>query len=156
MNSKRTTEVSASGTLQVVERPVTEPGTGQVRIRVEACGICHTDAATVTGTYPGLSIGKMNVVFLPGRSGNFGTGVMESESEREDSIFRGAGRFSGAQIENNSHRQSLQWQSGRGPDANRSVRNEQLHGGGLGNTMALVDGTGSIQTHAGFFGAIHS
>jgi len=40
-------EVSAPGILRVVERSVPEPGVGQVRIRVEACGICHTDAATV-------------------------------------------------------------------------------------------------------------
>jgi len=39
-------EVSAPGVLRVVERQVTQPGVGQVRIRVEACGICHTDAAT--------------------------------------------------------------------------------------------------------------
>ena len=38
-------EVSAPGVLRVVERSVVEPGPGQVRIRVEACGICHTDAA---------------------------------------------------------------------------------------------------------------
>src|SRR5439155_14704478 len=98
----------------------------------------------------------MNVVFPPW-PGNFGTGVMEYPNPSVRIVSFGVqGRFSGAQIENNSHRQSLQWQSGRGPDANRSVRNEQLHGGGLGNTMALVGGTGSIQTHAGFFGAIHS
>src|SRR5260370_3643 len=42
-------EVTAPGTLRVVERPVPEPGAGQVRIRVEACGICHTDMFTVTG-----------------------------------------------------------------------------------------------------------
>src|SRR2546426_3516156 len=47
-------EVSAPGVLRVVERPIREPGAGQVRIRVEACGVCHTDAATVTGRYPGL------------------------------------------------------------------------------------------------------
>src|SRR5712691_13394469 len=47
-------EVSAPGMLRVVERRISEPGPGQVRIRVEACGICHTDAATVTGIYPGL------------------------------------------------------------------------------------------------------
>ena len=47
-------EVSAPGNLRVVERSVPDPGAGQVRIRVEACGICHTDAATVTGIYPGL------------------------------------------------------------------------------------------------------
>jgi D-arabinose 1-dehydrogenase-like Zn-dependent alcohol dehydrogenase len=52
-------EVSAPGTLRVVERPVSEPGAGQVRIRVEACGICHTDAATITGTYPGLTLPRV-------------------------------------------------------------------------------------------------
>jgi len=49
-------EVCAPGILRMVERPVPEPRAGQVRIRVEACGICHTDAATVTGLYPGLSL----------------------------------------------------------------------------------------------------
>ncbi|HTG14345.1 MAG TPA: alcohol dehydrogenase catalytic domain-containing protein [Blastocatellia bacterium] len=39
-----------------MERSIPEPGTGQVRIRVEACGICHTDSATVTGTYPNLTL----------------------------------------------------------------------------------------------------
>ena len=52
-------EVSAPGMLRVVERPVPEPGAGQVRIRVEACGICHTDAATVTGSYPGLTLPRV-------------------------------------------------------------------------------------------------
>src|SRR5690348_16346696 len=52
-------EVSTPGTLRVVERQVSEPGTGQVRIRVEACGICHTDAATVTGIYPGLKLPRV-------------------------------------------------------------------------------------------------
>jgi NADPH:quinone reductase-like Zn-dependent oxidoreductase len=33
--------------LELVERGVPEPGPGQVRIRVEACGICHSDAGTV-------------------------------------------------------------------------------------------------------------
>ncbi len=47
-------EVSAPGVLRVVGRPVSEPGAGQVRIRVEACGVCHTDAATITCAYPGL------------------------------------------------------------------------------------------------------
>src|SRR6202048_2145709 len=52
-------EVSAPGALRVVEPPVSEPGGGQVRIRVEACGICHTDAATGTGTYPGLTLPRV-------------------------------------------------------------------------------------------------
>jgi len=52
-------EVSAPGNLRLVERSVPEPGAGQVRIRVEACGICHTDAATVTGIYPGLKLPRV-------------------------------------------------------------------------------------------------
>jgi D-arabinose 1-dehydrogenase-like Zn-dependent alcohol dehydrogenase len=39
-------EVSEPGQLQVVPRSLREPAAGQVRIRVEACGVCHTDAAT--------------------------------------------------------------------------------------------------------------
>jgi alcohol dehydrogenase, propanol-preferring len=45
-------EVSAPRELRVVERRVAEPGPGQVRIRVEACGVCHSDSATVEGLFP--------------------------------------------------------------------------------------------------------
>ena len=55
-NTYRAVEVSAPGGVRVVERPVTHPGAGQVRIRVEACGVCHSDSATVTGVYPGLTL----------------------------------------------------------------------------------------------------
>ncbi|PVX83643.1 alcohol dehydrogenase catalytic domain-containing protein [Paraburkholderia unamae] len=36
-----------SGKLEFAERPVPEPRYGQVRIRVEACGVCHSDSATI-------------------------------------------------------------------------------------------------------------
>lgn len=42
----------AGGPLELVERPIPEPGPGQVRIKVEACGICHSDAYTKEGTLP--------------------------------------------------------------------------------------------------------
>jgi len=45
-------EVSAPNEFRVVERRVAEPGPGQVRIRVEACGVCHSDSATVEGLFP--------------------------------------------------------------------------------------------------------
>src|SRR3972149_953530 len=38
----------------LVERPMPEPGPRQVRIKVEACGICHSDSYVVTGTFPGV------------------------------------------------------------------------------------------------------
>src|SRR3989440_3243140 len=68
-------EVSASGILRVVERSVPEPGAGQVRIRVEACGICHTDAATVTGIYPGLTLPRVPGHEVVGRIEALGSGV---------------------------------------------------------------------------------
>jgi D-arabinose 1-dehydrogenase-like Zn-dependent alcohol dehydrogenase len=39
---------------QVVEREIPEPGPGHVRIRVQACGVCHSDALTVEGAWPGI------------------------------------------------------------------------------------------------------
>jgi D-arabinose 1-dehydrogenase-like Zn-dependent alcohol dehydrogenase len=40
--------------LELVERPIPEPGTGQVRIRVQACGICHSDSLVKEGQMPGI------------------------------------------------------------------------------------------------------
>jgi len=68
-------EVSAPGTLRVVERQVSEPGAGQVRIRVEACGICHTDAATITGIYPGLKLPRVPGHEVVGHIEALGSGV---------------------------------------------------------------------------------
>src|ERR1700682_2800614 len=68
-------EVSAPNSFRVVERPISEPGPGQVRIRVEACGICHTDAATITGTYPGLTLPRVPGHEVVGRIDALGSGV---------------------------------------------------------------------------------
>ncbi|MCU1241564.1 MAG: alcohol dehydrogenase [Candidatus Acidoferrum typicum] len=76
MNSTyKAVEVSAPGNLRVVERPIREPGPGQVRIRVEACGICHTDAATVMGVYPGLTLPRVPGHEVVGRIEALGSGV---------------------------------------------------------------------------------
>jgi D-arabinose 1-dehydrogenase-like Zn-dependent alcohol dehydrogenase len=40
--------------LDLKERPMPEPGPRQVRIKVEACGICHSDSYVVTGAFPGV------------------------------------------------------------------------------------------------------
>src|SRR5712664_2152963 len=69
-------EVSSPGTLRVVERQVSEPGVGQVRIRVEACGICHTDAATVTGIYAGLNPPRVPGHEIVGRIEALGGGTL--------------------------------------------------------------------------------
>jgi D-arabinose 1-dehydrogenase-like Zn-dependent alcohol dehydrogenase len=52
-------QVREPGKLNLVELPILEPGPGQVRIRVEACGVSHSDAATVEGQYPGLTFPRV-------------------------------------------------------------------------------------------------
>jgi D-arabinose 1-dehydrogenase-like Zn-dependent alcohol dehydrogenase len=55
MRKMKAVEVrQAGGPLQLVERDVPEPGTGHVLIRVQACGICHSDVLTKEGLWPGL------------------------------------------------------------------------------------------------------
>jgi D-arabinose 1-dehydrogenase-like Zn-dependent alcohol dehydrogenase len=68
-------EASAPGQLRVVERRVPEPGAAQVRIRVEACGICHTDSYTVTGSYPGLTLPRVPGHEVVGRIDALGPAV---------------------------------------------------------------------------------
>src|SRR5271154_6232389 len=40
---------------QIVEREIPEPGAGEVRIKVQACGVCHSDALIKEGSWPGIS-----------------------------------------------------------------------------------------------------
>ncbi len=43
-----------NGPFELVEREIPEPGAGRVRIKVEACGICHSDSFTKEGLWPGI------------------------------------------------------------------------------------------------------
>src|SRR5690242_19157321 len=45
---------SAGADFQVVEREVPRPGAGEVRIKVQACGVCHSDVLTKEGGWPGM------------------------------------------------------------------------------------------------------
>jgi D-arabinose 1-dehydrogenase-like Zn-dependent alcohol dehydrogenase len=55
MPTMRVVQVSRpNGPFEIVERQIPEPGAGSVRIRVEACGICHSDSLTREGGYPGI------------------------------------------------------------------------------------------------------
>jgi D-arabinose 1-dehydrogenase-like Zn-dependent alcohol dehydrogenase len=52
----RSVQVSKpKGPLEMVEKEIPEPGTHQVRIRVQACGICHSDSIMKEGLFPGLT-----------------------------------------------------------------------------------------------------
>jgi propanol-preferring alcohol dehydrogenase len=63
--------------LELVERTVTEPPPGKVRIRVEACGVCHSDAATVEGVFPGLTFPRVPGHEVVGKIDALGEGVLD-------------------------------------------------------------------------------
>src|ERR1700678_2425604 len=68
-------EITKPGTLHLVERSVAAPGAGQVRIRVEACGVCHSDAGTVAGQLPGVVYPRVPGHEAIGRVEEVGQGV---------------------------------------------------------------------------------
>ena len=45
----------AGGDFEIVEREIPQPGPRQVRIKVQACGVCHSDVLTKEGMFPGIS-----------------------------------------------------------------------------------------------------
>jgi D-arabinose 1-dehydrogenase-like Zn-dependent alcohol dehydrogenase len=55
MSKMRAVQVPrAGGPLELVERNIPEPGPLSVRIKVQACGVCHSDTITVEGLFPGI------------------------------------------------------------------------------------------------------
>ncbi len=62
---------------ELVEREIPEPGTGQVRIRVLASGVCHSDVLTKDGLFPGISYPRVPGHEVAGVIDEVGTGVQE-------------------------------------------------------------------------------
>jgi D-arabinose 1-dehydrogenase-like Zn-dependent alcohol dehydrogenase len=55
MPSMRAVQVGhPGGPFEIVEREIPEPGSGMVRIKVQACGVCHSDEVTKQGLFPGI------------------------------------------------------------------------------------------------------
>ena len=69
----------ASGDFELVERGVPEPGLQQVRIKVEACGICHSDVLVKDGSWPGIQYPRVPGHEVAGRIDELGSGVTEWE-----------------------------------------------------------------------------
>ena len=61
--------------LQIVEREVPDPGPGQVRIKVQACGVCHSDALTKEGQWPGIEYPRVPGHEVAGIIDELGAGV---------------------------------------------------------------------------------
>ena len=47
------------GPLELVERRIPDPGPGSVRIKVQACGVCHSDVFTKEGQWPGITFPRV-------------------------------------------------------------------------------------------------
>ncbi|MFC5722881.1 alcohol dehydrogenase [Streptomyces gamaensis] len=76
MSSVRAAQVTSPGRkFELVERELPQPGPGQVRIAVEACGVCHTDALIVRGAFPGLDFPLVTGHEVAGRIDALGEGT---------------------------------------------------------------------------------
>jgi D-arabinose 1-dehydrogenase-like Zn-dependent alcohol dehydrogenase len=67
----------AGGNFEIVERPIPEPGRAQVRIKVEACGICHSDVLVKEGLWPGLQYPRVPGHEIAGRIDAVGADVTQ-------------------------------------------------------------------------------
>ena len=65
----------AGGDFEVVEREIPGAGQGQVRIRVQACGVCHSDVVTKEGLFPGISYPRVPGHEVVGTIDQLGAGV---------------------------------------------------------------------------------
>src|SRR5258708_1957925 len=65
------------GPFELVERPIPEPGRGQVRIKVEACGVCHSDVLVKEGFWPGLQYPRIPGHEIAGRVNAVGPDVTQ-------------------------------------------------------------------------------
>ncbi|MFD7282834.1 alcohol dehydrogenase [Streptomyces sp. NPDC059862] len=76
MSTYRVAQVAApGGPFEIVEREVPQPGPGQVRLAVDACGICHSDAGMVDGAFPGVRFPLVPGHEIAGRIEELGEGA---------------------------------------------------------------------------------
>jgi D-arabinose 1-dehydrogenase-like Zn-dependent alcohol dehydrogenase len=60
VGTMKVAQVSNPGAkLQIVEREIPEPHEGHVRIKVQACGVCHSDVLTKEGLWPGIQFPRV-------------------------------------------------------------------------------------------------
>jgi D-arabinose 1-dehydrogenase-like Zn-dependent alcohol dehydrogenase len=78
MSSMKAVQISKPrGNFEIVERPIPEPGRKEVRIKVEACGVCHSDVLVKEGLWPGLSYPRIPGHEVAGRIDTVGADVTQ-------------------------------------------------------------------------------
>src|SRR6267154_3356738 len=68
-------EITRPGVFTLTDRPLTDPRAGQVRLRVEACGVCHSDSGTVDAVLPGITYPRVPGHEVVGKIDALGGGV---------------------------------------------------------------------------------
>jgi D-arabinose 1-dehydrogenase-like Zn-dependent alcohol dehydrogenase len=63
------------GDFEIVEREIPTPGAGQVCIKVQACGVCHSDVLTKEGAFPGIQYPRVPGHEVAGLIDELGAGV---------------------------------------------------------------------------------
>ncbi|SFY16864.1 alcohol dehydrogenase [Streptomyces atratus] len=69
---------AAGGPFEIVERAVAQPGPGHVRVAVDACGICHSDALFVDAALPGVRFPVVPGHEIAGRIAELGEGTQNA------------------------------------------------------------------------------
>lgn len=75
MATMKAVQVTKPGTFQLVECDIPEVGPGQVRIKVAACGVCHSDMFVQSGGFPGLVLPRVPGHEIAGQIDTVGPGV---------------------------------------------------------------------------------
>jgi D-arabinose 1-dehydrogenase-like Zn-dependent alcohol dehydrogenase len=76
MAKMRAVQVSRpGGPLELVERDIPTPGAGQIRIKVQACGVCHSDSVVQQGLWPGIEYPRIPGHEVAGVVDAIGAGV---------------------------------------------------------------------------------
>jgi len=76
MPKMRVAQVSRpKGPFELVERDIPEPAVGQVRIKVQACGVCHSDSVTKEGLFPNIEYPRVPGHEVIGTVDAIGAGV---------------------------------------------------------------------------------
>ena len=76
VGTMKAAQISKPGaSLQIVEREIPEPRFGEVRIKVQACGVCHSDVLTKEGRWPGIQYPRVPGHEVAGVIDEIGDGV---------------------------------------------------------------------------------
>src|SRR5437870_1305897 len=78
VGTMKVAQVSKPGAdFQIVEREIPKPGAGHVRIKVQACGVCHSDVLTKEGAWPGIQYPRVPGHEVAGIIEELGPGISE-------------------------------------------------------------------------------